>query len=350
MAIYKVKDKYYIDFYADGRRTRKAIGSKRDAENALTAVKADILRGEFRFKRETRKRFEDFAGEYLEYAKANKRSWARDEITLKHLKSFFKEKLLSKITPKDIEDYKRERLEKVKPPTINRELAILKFMFNLARRWKYTDENPVKEVKFFQERQLAIRTLNKEEAVMLIKAASEHLKPIIILALNTGMRRGELINLKWNDIDFDNHFIYIKETKTGMTRKIPMSPLAEKTLKNIERKCEFVFKSPRTKSGLKHIRTAWYNTCERAGIEDFRFHDLRHTAATWMVAAGIDLVTVKEILGHTNIKTTMRYAHPTPGNKRRAVNALAAILGEKMDTIRSYEEDSRVASSLLSDN
>lgn len=350
MGIYKVGQKYYIDFYADGRRIRKAVGSRKDAENAITAVKADILRREFKFKREARKRFEDFSEEYLEYAKANKRSWIRDEICLKHLKAQFNGKILSRIVPKDIEDYKQKRLEKVKPATVNRELAILKFMFSLAIKWKYADENPVKQVKFFQECQLAMRTLKEDEAKKLIEVASLHLKPIIILALNTGMRRGELLDLRWKDIDFDNHFIYIKKTKTGMTRKIPMSLLVEKTLNDIERKNDFVFQNPKTKECFKHIRTEWHNTCKRAGIKDFRFHDLRHTAATWMVASGIDLVTVKDILGHENIKTTMRYAHPTPENKRKAVNALAAILGEKMVTIRSYKEKSKVETSLLSDN
>ena len=354
MGIYKVKGKkkesWYIDLYVDGRRVRKAVGSKKDAENALAATKADVLRGEFRFKSKIRKGLEDFSEEYLEYAKANKRSWTRDEIILEHLKSFFKGKILSKISARDIEDYKQKRLEKVKPPTVNRELAILKHMFNLAIKWKYVDTNPVKEVEFFQERELATRTLKKDEAQRLIEASNGNLKPLIIVALNTGMRRGELLKLKWNDLDFDNHFIYIKETKTAKVRKVPMSPMVERTLKSIERKCEFVFQSPKTKKGQKDVRTGWRNACERAGIHDFRFHDLRHTAATWMVAVGIDLVTVKEILGHANIKTTMRYAHPTPENKRKAVNALAAILGEKMDIIRSYEEDSKPETSLLSNN
>ena len=354
MGIYKVKGKkkesWYIDLYVDGRRKRRAIGSEKDAENALIATKADILRGEFRFKSKIRKDLKDFSDEYLEYAKVNKRSWTRDEIALEHLKSFFKGKILSKISARDIEDYKQKRLEKVKPPTVNRELAILKHMFNLAIKWKYADVNPVKEVEFFQERELATKILKKDEAQRLIEASNGNLRPLIIMALNTGMRRGELLKLKWNDLDFDNHFIYIKETKTAKMRKVPMSPMVERTLKSTEKKCDYVFQSRKTKKGQKSIRGGWQTACDRAGIQDFRFHDLRHTAATWMVAAGIDLVTVKEILGHANIKTTMRYAHPTPENKRKAVNALAAILGEKMDIIRSQEEEGQIESSLLSDN
>jgi len=100
MGVCKVGNKYYIDFYVDGRRVRKAVGSKRDAENALAAVKADILRREYRFKRESRISFEDFAERYLEYGKINKkRSWQRDRWSIENLNSHFKGKLFSKITP-----------------------------------------------------------------------------------------------------------------------------------------------------------------------------------------------------------------------------------------------------------
>lgn len=100
MGIYKVKDSWYIDFYADGRRIRKAVGAKKDAENALSALKADILRGEYRFKKDSRIRFEDFAERYLEYGKINKkRSWQRDRWSIENLNSHFKGKPFSKITP-----------------------------------------------------------------------------------------------------------------------------------------------------------------------------------------------------------------------------------------------------------
>lgn len=350
MRIYRRGETWYVDYYFAGRRTRKKVGGRRDAENALAAVKADILRGEYRFKAERKIRFEKFAEEYLKYAKANKRSWAREEIALGHFNPFFAGKLLTRITPKDIEDYKQKRLEKVKPSTINRELAQLKFMFNLAKKWKYANENPVKEVRFFQERQLAMRTINKEEARKLIDAAGDRLKSIIIVALNTGMRRGEILNLRWKDIDFDMHYIYIKESKTGMTRKIPMNPLVEKTLRNIDRKSELVFCSSISKGILNYMEREWRKACGKAKIKDFRFHDCRHTFATWMIIAGVDLVTVKEILGHANIQTTMRYAHPTPENKRRAVNIISSILGEKPDTIQAQKEKSQVETSLLSNN
>lgn len=354
MGVYKVKDKYYIDFYMDGRRIRKPVGSKRDAENALSAVKADILRGEYRFKKDRKIRFEDFAKEYLDYAKINKRSWGRDQTSLNKLIPFLGDTLLSKITVAQIEKYKKMRLDEVKPATINRELACLKHMFTIAEKLgKYDGKNPVKGTKYLHERQYVMKILDREEIKRLIDASTGYMRPMIILALNTGMRRGEVFNLHWNDIDWIENYIYIKETKSNVMRKVPMNSIVRSTLKNLKRENELVFPSPKTKLPFKDIWFALQKVCKKAGIKDLRFHDLRHTAATVMVIGGIDLVTVKEILGHSSIEMTMRYAHPTPENKRKAVNALASMFdapkGKNIVTNRSQEEIKESTTPLLSD-
>ena len=354
MGIYKVGNKYYIDFYADGRRIRKPVGRKRDAENALTAVKADILRGEYKFKKDRKIRFEDFAREYLEYAKINKKSWWRDQTSLNKLIPFFGDMLLSKITVAHIEKYKKIRLDEVKPATINRDLACLKHMFTIAEKLgKYDGKNPVKETKFLQERQYVMKILDREEIARLINASTGYLRAMIVLALNTGMRRGEIFNLRWSDVDFVEDYIYIKKTKSNVMRKIPMNSVARSTLKNIERENELVFPSPKTKLPFKDIWPVFQKVCKKAGIKDLRFHDLRHSAATIMVMSGVDLVTVSQILGHSTIQMTMRYAHPTPENKRKAVNALASMFdspkGKKIVTNRSQEEIKEDITPLLSD-
>lgn len=332
MRIYKRGKSWYLDINFEGRRIRRKIKgarTKTEAESALTAVNADILRGEFKFKQEKRILFEDFSKEYLEYVKVNKKSWKRDLTSLKKLIPFFRGMLLSNLDTRKIEEYKRERVAKVTPASVNRELACLKFMYSLAKKWKLVDENPVKEVKFFQERKLEMRILDKGEINRLIEITSDHLKPIIIIALNTGMRRSEIFNLRWNDIDFDKHFIFIKETKSGIARRVPMNSLVVNALKRIKRESEFLFYNPKTKNSIKDVKRSFKTACRKVGITDLRFHDLRHTAATYMVTGGIDLVTVSEILGHSDIKMTMRYAHPTPENRRRAVNVLADVFSQK---------------------
>ena len=341
MRIYQRGQNWCVDFYHDGKRTRKKVGSKKDAENALAAVKIDILRGEYRFKSESKIRFEDFAERYLEYGKINKKkSWTRDRWSIENLKSCFNGMLFSKITPLHIEDYKKKRLEKVKGATVNRELACMKTMFNLAKKWKIVYENPVTEVKFLAEQKFEMQILNKEKADKLIDAAPDYLKPIIIIALNTGMRRGEILSLRWNDIDFDKHYIFIKETKSGIPRKVPMNSLVASTFKNIKREDRLIFYNPKTNNHLKDIYRSFKTACQKVGIPDMRFHDLRHTAATLMVTGGVDLVTVKEILGHSKIEMTMRYAHPTSENKRRAVAVLESIFSRKDGTNVAQTEKS----------
>ena len=357
MGIYRVegKDKkeiWYIDYYADGRRLREAIGSKTAAKNSLAARQADILRGEFRFKKEKKIRFEDFAKDYLEYAKVNKRSWLRDESSLKNLIPFFKDMLLSKINPQHIEDYKRMRLDvetmrkrKTKPATINRELSCLKHIFTIAARFeKFDGKNPVKETKLFQERQYIMKILSKEEIEKLINASSGFLQVLIMVALNTGMRKGEILNLKWQDVDFNDDLIYIKQTKSNVPRKVPMNSMIKNALAGMKKKGDFIFAGKKPEMHVTDVYVWFKNACKKAGINDLRFHDLRHTAATLMVMGGIDLVTVKEILGHANIQMTMRYAHPTPENKRRAVAVLASIFESRIATNRPHEqkEDSEI--------
>lgn len=355
MRIYQRGRSFYVDYYYEGRRIRKKVGSEKDAKNALAAVKADILRGEYRFKKDRKIRFEDFAKEYLGYAKINKRSWTRDESSLKRLLPHFKDMLLSKITPRHIEEYKKKRLDdKVKTGTINRELASLKHMFTIAEKLgKFDDKNPVKKVEFFQERQYVMKILDREEINHLIDVAADHLKPILIIALNTGMRKGEIFNLRWSDIDFIGHYIHIKKTKSNVMRKVPMNGIVAATLKNIERKSEFIFPSSWSKKH-KHIMGVFRlfkEACKKAGIRDLRFHDLRHTAATLMITGGVPLVTVSQILGHATIHMTMKYAHPTPEDKRKAVNVLASIFEperKKEGTIQAQGQIDSSVTSLLS--
>jgi len=357
MGIYRMigkdnKETWYIDYYADGKRVREAVGSKTAAKGALATRQADILRGEYRFKKEKKIRFEDFAKNYLEYAKVNKRSWLRDESSLKNLIPFFKDMVLSKINPQHIEDYKRMRLDvetmrkrKTKPATINRELSCLKHMFTIAARFeKFEGKNPVKETKLFQERQYIMKILNEEESKKLINTSSGFLQTLIIVALNTGMRKGELLNLRWTDIDFNEDYIYIKQTKSNVPRKVPMNSMVKNALAGMKKKSDFIFAGKKPKMHITDVYVWFKDACREAGINDLRFHDLRHTAATFMVMRGIDLVTVKEILGHSDIKMTMRYAHPTPENKRRAVAVLGSIFESRIDTNRTLEqkEDSEI--------
>ena len=332
---------FYIDYYFHGKRIRESIGhNRKEAEDALAARKTDIRRGEYRFQKDHKIFFSDFALEYLKYAKINKKSWKRDQICIKNLLPYLGDLLLSRIAPSDIEAYKEDRLKKISPSTINRELACLRYMFTVAEQLgKFEGKNPVKEVKFLQSRQYVFKVLTAKEIKRLIDAAVEHLKPIIILALNTGMRRGELFNLRWSDVHFKDRFLFIKETKSNIMRKIPMNDLVIKTIKSIEKKSEFVFTSPRSGTRFRDIQYSFKRACEKAEINDCRFHDTRHTAATHMIQRGADIVTVSQILGHTDIKMTLKYCHPSDDSRLRAVDLLSLSFKEPAEEIYSHNKD-----------
>jgi len=332
MGVYKVEGKkgesWGIDFYDNGRRIQKIIGSKKNAEDSLALLKADSLRGELSLIRKSDMSFKELTKKYLEYGETNgKRSLERDEYSIKALMGHFRYMKITQINPLHVESYKKKRLEeKRKPGTINRELGCLKHMFNLARKWKITRENPVSEVKLLKEERYKMRVLDKVEADLLVKNAVEHLKPILIVALNSGLRRGEVLGLTWDDVDFVNYNMHVRNTKSGKDRIIPMNSLVAETLKRQDMSCKFIFPHPQRKNKpLKDVSYSLKTACSKIGIERFRFHDLRHTAATFMVQAGVDLVTIQEILGHSTIQMTMIYCHSSQEAKRKAIQELEKV-------------------------
>ncbi len=325
---------WYISYYFEGQKISESVSpNKRFAEEAYKAVMGEIAKGKYNLKRDTKSpKFEDYAETYLEYSKANKRSYKTDITMFKALSAFFKGYKLSKITPFLIEKYRIERSKKVtrmsKKPiaksTIDRELATLKAMFNMAIRDGKADNNPVKEVKFFREDNKKERILTPEEIQRLLAECKGHLKPIVQIALNTAMRLREILYLKWGNVDFNRNIIVVPKTNTKnkKVKKVPMNGLVIETLQGVGRKSEYVFCDPKTGEPYHSIKTTFSKALKRAGLEGVRFHDLRHTAASMMVESGVDLRTVQEILGVSSIAMVMRYTHPTAEGKMNAVKAL----------------------------
>lgn len=330
MAVFKKNGKWYIDYYFEGRRIREAIGpNKKMAEQALAVRKAEIAQGKFDIRDVKRSPLlEAFANDYLDYSRDNKRSWKRDRVSLHSLIPFFKGKRLDQINPFLIESYKRKRKEQVSPATVNRELACFKHMFSMAIKWDKADTNPVKRVNLFKEERKPFRILLPEEEETLIGAAPGHLKPILIVAVNTGMRKGEILDLRWENVDLVNGVITVEKSKNWKLRQIPMNSRVFETLRSLKRTGDYVF-SKRNGDPRHSVRRAFEVAREKAGIPKCRFHDLRHTFASRLVMAGVDLVTVKELLGHSSITTTMIYSHPSPEHKKKAVEVLG---GHYMDT------------------
>ena len=340
----QVNGKWYADFTFKGKRIRQFAGyTKEQARNTLAKLRIERLDERLGFKKpgqDERILFDKFADDFIElYAKQNKRSWQRDEVSLKNLKPFFKGRDLQDIGPEDAERYKAMRKAEVSGATCNRELALLKTIINKAVEWGKLKENSLRAVKKFRENNARERILSPEEARRLIECAAPAIRPVLIVALNTGMRRTEILSLKWRDVDFAKSFILIEDSKSGRSRKVPMNEFVYKTLKELPRTSdEHVFFNPETNDHIKDIKTSFRTACQRAEIQGVRLHDLRHTAASKMIEAGADLVTVSKILGHASIQMTMRYAHPTPENMRLAVGKLGEILGSTRQEVDNPSE------------
>ena len=327
MGVFKRKRKYWIDYYdPQGNRIQESShsSSKRDAEDLLSLRKSEILRGTF--KRPVKITFGELGIKYMEYAKGNKRSWLRDEPMLNSLAAFLgSDRQVREVSVPDIEGFKLHRRKEVSGATVNRELALLKRMFNLAIDWDlYLGSNPVRKVKFFQEINMGFRTLSGEEERKLLANATPYIQDIIAFDLNTGLRIGEILSLRWENVDMERNLLSIFALKTHKTRTVPINSDARRVLEvwAMGRKNEFVFYNHETGKPFVDLDAGLALACRKAGIEGVTWHKLRHTFASRLVNRGVDIVTVQQLLGHSTVVTTMRYTHTNLDSKRNAVAKL----------------------------
>jgi integrase len=342
---------WYIDFTFKGRRIMEAVGSDRKlAEAGAKKRENEIFEGKFfPQKRKSKFKFKELSVEYMEkHSRRNKRSWRRDEVGLKSPLPYFGDIYLDDITPKMIEDYRGLRGEQGRSPaTVNREHALLKNMFTKAVHWDYTRQNPAKKVPLAKESR-RIRFLSKEEIKRLLEAAdtewAPYLKLIIILALNTAMRRGEILRLKWEEVDFKRRVIQVKQTKNYQPREVPMTDWLFETVWAWRKKsldnC-YVFGN-NTMQPMISFRTAFEKALKRAGIEDFRFHDLRHTAASYLHMAGVDIKDMKEIGDWKTLRMVDRYTHISTEHKRATMLLLKSEIRPLIET-NSKQMDSALS-------
>lgn len=202
-------------------------------------------------------------------------------------------------------------------------------MFTKAIEWGRIKENPAKKVKLFKGEVRRVRFLLPGEIQELLSNCGEDLRPIVTVALHTGMRKGELLSVTWPEVNFEQAIISLSDTKNMEPRDVPMNETVKATLQGIERKGEGVFLNGPGQTYGK-VSTSFREAVRRSGLTDFRFHDLRHTFASLLVMDGVDIMTVKELMGHKTLAMTLRYAHLAPGHKTRAVTVLDRIMAEKV--------------------
>jgi integrase len=275
--------------------------------------------------------------QYLPYVKNYKRSWGTDVSILKnHLLPRFANKHLDTFTRQDIVKMHHDRRASgAAPGSANRLLIMMRYIFNLALRWEApgVKVNPTKGVPQFEENNSRERYLSVDEAHRLYESvcSSENtmLKYIVPMLILTGARKREMLDAKWQDFDLVRRIWRIPMTKSGKARHVPLSDGALDLLSTVPRHegCEWAVPNPDTKKPYVGIYYAWNTARNRVGLGDVRIHDLRHSHASFLVNAGRTLYEVQHILGHTQVKTTQRYAHLNHDTLLDAANAANKAVG-----------------------
>jgi integrase len=286
---------------------------------------------------DSRTLFKDLAAWYLELSEVKaKRSYRRDEQSLKRLLPFFGERLLKDITPALAGDYQQQRLAEpsgrspkhlTKPATVNRELALLKTIFNKAISNGKAERYPIKGMKMLKENNERDRILNPEEYVRLLAHCPVHLQPIVKLAYHTGMRQGEIMCLTWGRVDLTEGFIKLRpeDTKTEAARLVPLTKELVEMFKTMRKGFPLPQVRVFTYDGrsVGSIKRAFETAVRKAGIEDFTFHDLRHTAINNWRLQGHDYFRIMTASGHKTMHVFKRY-------NTVSKEELKALAGEKL--------------------
>ncbi|MCC6491345.1 MAG: site-specific integrase [Candidatus Hydrogenedentes bacterium] len=370
---------YYARFRRkeDGTRGRVQIGptilmTPTQARDKALAILGEAARGgdpsakkkKQEQKAHTLKTFLDEV--YGPFVEGNKKTGLTRVAVIKSAFPTLLDAPLTKITALSIEKWRSERMGKTpkpKPATVNRPISALKAALNRAVEWKLLPENPLHTVRALKEdARSKVRYLEAAEYKRLMDALdarevelrrgrksankgrrlrgyeelpdlttvtyADYLKPMVILSLNTGLRRGELFNLTWQDVDLGRRMLTVRGegAKTSTTRHVPLNSTALDVLKAWQKQTSaegLVFKSDQSTSGrFDNVNTAWQAVRHTAKLDDFRWHDMRHDFASKLVMAGVDLNTVRELLGHSDIQMTLRYAHLAPHVKADAVERI----------------------------
>lgn len=333
MGVYKRGNVYWFIKHFKGRRYEGSLSTdnKRMAEELYAKALTAILRGEYDKPEMQNFTFGELAEKYSRWAEGRQRSWEKSRhYMVNQLVRYFGRYSLVKINTNLLEQYQTSELRRgLNAGGVNRSVGLFKSMFTKAHDWQMVSEDilkRVRKVKAIKGEIKRLRYLSKEECLSLINVCEPYLRPIVITALNTGMRKSEILNLKWEQVDLKHGFILLdNDTKNGERREIPINDALRATLQGIVRRLDsiYVFCNPATgKPYTKDLKRSFQTACRRAAIRDFRFHDQRHTFASHLVMAGVDITTVSKLLGHKSLTMTLRYSHLAPAHLKQAVQSL----------------------------
>ena len=332
MGLYKRGGVWWMFFTCKGKQVRRSTETtnKELAGKIHAKVITQVTEGKW-FERAigADKTFREMAEKYEQERFSELACGSRRGVKgyLDGLVRYFGDYRITEISPRLISEFKQMRKSKgKKPATINRQLTVMRRIYNIAvREWEWTDSNPLTRVPSERVNNARDRWLYLEEEQKLLEAIPEWLREIVIFALNTGMRRGEILSLTHRGVNLKRRTIMVFQSKNGERRTIPLNKAAMAILRGRIRsvKTDHVFYTMNhTPHHPNNVGRDFKRYVETAGIKDFRFHDLRHTFATRLVQAGVDLYMVSKLLGHKDIRKTQRYSHHYPESLRDGVEVL----------------------------
>ena len=328
---------YWISYRdPNGRTKQKRIGpSKAAAENFQRRIKTEIVEGKYIDRKEMPKvRISDFIDEvYHPWCKVNNRGYYQKRGMIERVRKIFGDRYLDELTNEDIEKLKW-RMKKTAPITFNRLLATISHIYTIAIEFGKIDQKPFSTKKKQFKEKGRLRYLMPDEVQRLLDCCVSYLRTIVVIALHTGMRKGEILKLRFgHNVDLEKRVISLSETKNDDPRFIPMNDTLYAALVEAtkgKKRGEYLFCYSEGVH-LQDVKRSFATALKNAEIKNFKFHDLRHTFASNLVMNGVDLFVVKELLGHKNIKMTLRYAHLSPHHKAKAIHKLDRIFGGKED-------------------
>lgn len=346
------RGRWWIDYRTpEGQRRRKLCGTHDSAKTEL--AKIDLAKKSETFiDPNASPTFKDFAETYLETVSTHKESHDREIRLMKNLVYFFTGSKLSKVKRSRVLEYRKNRLKSVSPSTVNREIALLRHMFNVAIDQGLVGLNPARGgpgMKAFKEQRRMrylemseIETLLSAIQARIVKNSSDKLKAsarkswqylhaAVVMALHTGMRKGEILGLKWDSVNWEKRMLLLTHTKNGEPRRLPIDTILLHELSEHRARIknnELVFPSFDRDGNvipLADVKGSFGRALKDAAIDNFRFHDLRHTFASHFMMGGGNLYTLAKILGHMDIKMTQRYADLSPNFIERERDRMDAI-------------------------
>ncbi len=333
--------------YVDSRGTQRQfrIGETRDLSLDQVRKQADKLRARIalgeditqtkRARKQVPKLAEFVETNYLQLVKTYKASWKTDEGLLRnHILPAFGHLHLDAVTKSDVIGFISRHRETHKPGSVNRVIILLRYVFNLALKWETpgVSRNPTASIPLLEENNQKERFLTADEAKSLVTAIKQSdntmLQYIVSALILTGTRKQEVLRARWADFNFDMRIWRIPTSKGGKARHIPISDGLAALLETVPRipGCEWIFSNPKTAKPYVSVYCSWNTARTAVGLADVRMHDLRHSFASFLVNSGQSLYTVQKLLGHTQVKTTQRYAHLSQDSLLIASNEISKAI------------------------